>query len=97
MLLIIRTVRADEDLINIWTTIAVDNPSAADRVLDAIERRWQQLAKHPNSGMAREDIAPGVRHLIVGQYLTLYRISSNGIEIVRVIHGRRKMGSDLVP
>lgn len=91
MLPIIRTARADEDLIDIWMNIAADNPSAADRVLDAIERRWQQLAQHPHSGMAREDIVPGIRHLIVGQYLTLYRISGGGIEIVRVIHGRRQI------
>lgn len=93
---IIRTVRADEDLIDIWTTIAAGNPGAADRVLDAIERRWQQLAQHPQSGMARADIAPGIRHLIVGQYLTLYRISGEGIEIVRVLHGRRRMDRQVV-
>ncbi len=69
---VIRTDRADEDLIDIWASIAADNPDAADRVLDAIEARWQQLAQHPYSGMAREDIAANIRHLIVGQYLTLY-------------------------
>lgn len=93
---IIRTERADEDLINIWTSIASDNPGAADRILDAIERRWQQLAQHPQSGMAREDIAPGIRHLIVGQYLTLYRLSGEGIEIVRVLHGRRRMEREVI-
>ncbi|WP_235776902.1 type II toxin-antitoxin system RelE/ParE family toxin [Pseudorhizobium marinum] len=40
MLPIIRTNRADEDLIEIWSYIAIDNKSAADRVLDAIEARW---------------------------------------------------------
>jgi toxin ParE1/3/4 len=93
---IIRTDRADEDLIALWTSIAADNPNAADRVLDAIERRWQQLAQHPLSGMARDDIAAGVRHLVVGQYLTLYRVSDEGIEIIRVLHGRRKIGRDTV-
>lgn len=96
MLQIIRTARADEDLIDIWTSIAADNPSAADRVLDAVERRWQQLARHPHSGMAREDIAVGLRHLIAGQYLTLYRITGDGIEIIRVIHGRRRIDREAV-
>ncbi|MER8722748.1 type II toxin-antitoxin system RelE/ParE family toxin [Mesorhizobium sp. M1027] len=40
---------------------------------------------------AREDIAPGIRHLIVGEYLTLYRVVEEAIEIVRVLHGRRKI------
>ena len=31
-----RSAQAEEDLIDIWLTIAADNPSAADRVLDRI-------------------------------------------------------------
>ncbi|MEY9380323.1 type II toxin-antitoxin system RelE/ParE family toxin [Rhizobium leguminosarum] len=93
MLPIIRTNRADEDLIEIWSYIAIDNISAADRVLDAIEARWDNLARHPYSGGARDDIAPGIRHLVSGEYLTLYRLSGSAIEIVRVLHGRRKISS----
>lgn len=88
---IIRTDRADEDLIDIWTSIAADDPSAADRVLDAIEARWQLLARHPFSGMARDDIAPGIRHMIAGQYVTLYRVTGDCVESVRVLHGRRRI------
>ncbi|MGA1805149.1 type II toxin-antitoxin system RelE/ParE family toxin [Rhizobium sp. HT1-10] len=90
---IIRTDRADEDLIEIWSYIAADNISAADRVLDAIEARWDNLARHPYSGVARDDIAPGIRHLVSGEYLTLYRLSGSAIEIVRVLHGRRRISS----
>ncbi|WGF90320.1 type II toxin-antitoxin system RelE/ParE family toxin [Marinivivus vitaminiproducens] len=89
MLAIVRTDQADEDLIDIWTHIALDNPEAADRVLDAIQARWQQLARHPYSGIARDDISPGIRLLVAGQFLTLYRVSEQVIEIVRVLHGRR--------
>jgi toxin ParE1/3/4 len=81
---------------NIWTYIAADNPDAADRVLDAIEARWLQLAHHPYSGMARDDIAPGIRHLVAGQYLTLYRVTGDSIEIIRILCGRRKIKRDLV-
>ncbi len=96
MLPIIRTDRADEDLIDIWVSIATDNPAAADRVVDAIDRRWQQLALYPFSGVARDDIAPGLRCLVSGQYLTLYRVATDGILIIRVLHGRRKIGGDAV-
>ncbi|WP_081858707.1 type II toxin-antitoxin system RelE/ParE family toxin [Pseudorhizobium pelagicum] len=48
MLSIVRTDLADEDLIEIWSYIAVENIVAADRVLDAIEARWQHLARHPD-------------------------------------------------
>lgn len=97
MLPIRRTDRADEDLIEIWTHIAADSATAADRVLDAIEARWQQLARHPYSGVARDDIAPGIRQLVAGPYLTLYRLADEGIEIVRVMHGKRKVDRSAIP
>jgi toxin ParE1/3/4 len=36
---IVRTARAEEDLIDIWTDIALDDERAADRVLDVLERK----------------------------------------------------------
>ena len=96
MLSIVRTDRADEDLIEIWSYIAVENIVAADRVLDAIEARWQHLARHPYSGVARDDIAPGIRHLVSREYLTLYRLTGGAVEIIRVLHGRRNISSQVV-
>ncbi|MDX8479457.1 type II toxin-antitoxin system RelE/ParE family toxin [Mesorhizobium sp. VK24D] len=49
---------------------------------------------YPLSGPPRDDIASGIRHLIVGEYLTLYRVSGDAIEILRVLHGRRQIGAD---
>ncbi|WP_040577912.1 type II toxin-antitoxin system RelE/ParE family toxin [Methylopila sp. M107] len=88
---LIRTDRADEDLIEIWSYIAADDAAAADRVIDAIGSRWLQLLRHPYSGVAREDVGRGVRHLVAGRYLTLYRLSGADIEILRVLHGRRRL------
>ncbi|WP_037075595.1 type II toxin-antitoxin system RelE/ParE family toxin [Rhizobium sp. PDO1-076] len=93
MLPVIITNRADEDLIEIWCYIAISNITVADRVLDAIEARWDNLARHPYSVVARDDIAPGVRHLVSGDYLTLYRLNGSAIEIVRLLHRRQKISS----
>lgn len=71
---IVRSAQAEEDLIAIWLYVAADNEAAADRLLDRIEGRWLQLAAYPLSGPPRDDIASGVRHLVVGDYLTLYRV-----------------------
>ena len=88
---ITRTRRAEEDLISIWLTVAAENSTAADRLLDAFDARWQQLLLHPRSGVARDDIKRGIRHLVTGQYLTFYRLIDDGIEIIRVLHGRREV------
>ena len=84
-----RTAAADDDLIAIWLHIAAQSPNAADRTLDAMERRCLQLGLHPLSGVARTDIRPGIRHLIAGNYLILYRVEGDAVLIVRVLHGRR--------
>jgi toxin ParE1/3/4 len=87
--LLTRTLRAEEDLIEIWLSIATDNPAAADRLLDTIERTCRRLARSPHLGPARPDLAAGLRYLPVGRYLILYREVDNGVEIVRIIHGAR--------
>jgi toxin ParE1/3/4 len=61
----------------------------ADRVVDAITDRFWLLGEHPNAGVAREEIAPGVRCFPAGYYLVYYRKTRRGIEILHVFHGKR--------
>lgn len=89
-----RSARAEEDLIDIWGYIALRSEVAADRLLDRFERRFELLATQPYSGMAREEIGAGIRHLVVGEYLALYRVADDGVEIIRVLHGRRAITAD---
>jgi toxin ParE1/3/4 len=86
-----RTRRSEDDLLDIWAYIAQDNPDAADRLLDDIERTAALLADNPKLGPARPDIASEFRYFPIGNYLILYRVIVGGIEIVRVIHGGRSM------
>lgn len=86
-----RTKRARTDLIEIWRYIAADNAAAADGLLDRLDDACGLLAEHPEMGAAREDIRPGLRYLVVEAYLILYRIVPGGIEIVRIVHGRRDL------
>lgn len=86
-----RTRKARADLIDIWRFVATDNPDAADALLDLLDEACRKLAEHPQSGPARDDIRPGLRYIVAGAYLILYRIVGDGIEIVRVVHGRRDL------
>ena len=86
-----RTRLADEDLIEIWLYIAGGNLKAADAVLDRIESIFHFLDDNPKIGRERNDIKKGLRYFPVDNYLVLYRIIKAGIEIVRVIHGARKI------
>jgi toxin ParE1/3/4 len=64
---------------------------AADRLLDTIDDACGRLAKYPQSGPARTDLAPELRSSAIGSYLILYREAADGIEIVRVVHGARRL------
>jgi len=85
------TRQAREDLIDIWLHIAADDPGAADRVLDRLELAAMNLTENPRMGPARDDIRQGLRYLVSDTYLILYRIVKDGVEIVRVVHGRRDL------
>ncbi len=52
------------------------------------------MASFPSSGAPRDDIASGIRHLVVGDYLTLYRVNDDAIEILRVLHGHRNIEAE---
>jgi len=84
-----RTLKAEEDLIEIWLYIAQDNPKAADELLNDFEEKFFLLAQSPKLGTLRPDIANRLRYFPVHNYLILYRQIAKGIEVVRVIHGAR--------
>lgn len=79
---------ARADLLEIWLFVAADSPTAADRLLDRIQRRCEGLARMPRLGRLRPDLAPDIRSFAVGRYLVLYReAKGGGIEVARVRAG----------
>lgn len=87
---------AQRDLEEIWEYIASDNPVAADGLLDDIADSCELIGEQPLLGVEREDVAPGLRFLPVGNYLIFYIPLTTGVEIVRVIHGARDYGAGLL-
>jgi toxin ParE1/3/4 len=55
--------------------------------------RSERLADMPGTCRLRGDLGPGLRSVAVGSYLIIYRPIEGGIEIVRVLHGRRDIGA----
>lgn len=83
------TPAATADLEGIWLTIAVDNPRAADRVIDEIHGKTEQLRDFPKSGQRRPEIDENARALVYGDYLILYRVANDSVDIIRIVHGAR--------
>lgn len=84
---------AQRDLLEIWGRIAADTgPGTADRWIDRIGARLNQLAEFPESGPARPDIAEQARMLVIARWLALYEITEQGVKIVRVVDAARNLG-----
>lgn len=81
--------RAEADLEDIWVHIAKDNPTNAARFVSRILQTCQRLAETPGMGRPRPELGAHLRSFVVGSYLIFYRPIEEGIEVVRVLHGRR--------
>jgi toxin ParE1/3/4 len=79
------------DILEIWSYIAEDNIGAADRLLETFDEKINMLAESPGIGRRRPELKRGIRSFRVGQYLILYQIVRDGIEIIRVLHGARNL------
>lgn len=78
---------------DIWCHIAIESPAAADRVLDRLAKRINLLRDYPELGASRPEIADEARILVEGNYLILYRIAGESIDIIRIVHGARDVAN----
>jgi len=55
---------------------------------DQLESRLAMLAKFPEIGRANINLPSHIYYVIEGQHYVFYRIVDDGIEILRLLHGR---------
>lgn len=84
---------AEADLTDIWVFVAQDNAEAADRLLDQLHEKCRFLANSPKAGRQRPELDSSIRSFALANYLIFYRESAKGIEVARVLHGRRDIPS----
>jgi antitoxin ParD1/3/4/toxin ParE1/3/4 len=84
------TSAAEDDLRNILEFLIVESPSAARRVLDALQDAMRLLADRPGLGHRRTDLADeALRFWPVFSYLVIYRSDTVPVQVVRILHGAR--------
>lgn len=90
-----RTPYAAQDVREIVDYLLEHSEPAADRFIADLEAACQLLRSQPRMGRERDDLAPGVRSVVVGKYLVFFRASDETIEILRVIHGARNITPEM--
>lgn len=78
-----------DDLREIITYIASENPAAARRLKQLLQESIERVAEHPY--LYRPGRVPGTRELVVHpNYVLVYRIALDRVEVVNVLHARQK-------
>ncbi len=85
---------AERDLEDILEFIAADNPSAAGSLAESFDKAIALLAEFPYMGSGMHiPLRKGFRKVTVLPHLVIYRVTSNAVQIVRVVHSSRDLPS----
>ena len=92
MVKLIWTEFALEDLRLVHEYISTDSKHYADRFVEKIMNRVDQLESFPKSGrVVPEFNLESIRELIEGNYRIIYKISATHVAIIRVHHAARQL------
>ena len=81
-----------EDLRSIHSYIAKDSKIYADKFVEKLINRVDQLESFPKSGrVVPEFESDTIRELIEGNYRIVYKINSDHIGVVRIHHSARQL------
>ena len=81
-----------EHLLAIYEHIARDSSLYAQRIVDRLLRRSEQLEYFPFSGRTVPEYeVPDVREVIEGPYRIIYRVKTDQIDILAVVHSAQPL------
>lgn len=85
-------IRAEADLTEIADFIAKDNPARAKSFVNDLIDRCLRIDDDKFAPRLRPEIGEGVRLVVYGRYLVLYRVDDADTIVLRVVHGARDLG-----
>ena len=89
------TENAIQHLIAIYDYISQDSPFYAEKMVDRLTKRSQQIADFPQSGRRVPEYRnDDLREVLEGPYRLIYRIKPEQVDVVAVIHGARQLPTE---
>jgi toxin ParE1/3/4 len=90
------TRHANAQLVAIHDYIERESPPYARAMVDRLTRRSQQIGEFPFSGRVVPEIGrDDVREVFETPYRIIYRVKSDRIDVLAVIHGARLLPPEL--
>jgi toxin ParE1/3/4 len=93
MLSVVRTDQAETDLAEILDYAEERSPQVAERLARVIDDTCTLLSQLPLMGRTREELSPGLRSVVIEQYVLFYRATATAVEVVRILHGARDIAT----
>ena len=93
------TATAEADTAAIWDYIAQDNPDAATAFILRLEEQIGTLERYPERcpPVPENDLlGTAYRHLLFGNYRTIFKIIGVRVIILRIIHGARLLDTGIL-
>ena len=93
------TKTAEADVAEIWEYIAQDKPDAATAFILRLEEQIRTLERFPERAPLvpeNELLGTAYRHLLHGNYRTIFKIVGSRVFILRVLHGARLLDTGIL-
>lgn len=97
-MIVVVTEKAEQDLERIGDYIATFNPRRAASLVEELYGRCKTLAQMPHR-FARSAADPDgeIRHFSQGNYIVYYRVDSESVIILRILHAAQDVEALLFP
>lgn len=93
------TLTAESDVAGIWEYIAQDKPDAATDFVRHLEEQIGSLQDFPERCRLIPEndlLGTAYRHLVYGNYRTIFKIAGDRVIIMRVLHGTQLLDLGLL-
>ena len=88
---LIVTPNADADIEEIGDRIAERSPVRALSYVQELRLRCSRILDFPHAGPPRLQWGEGIRIVIHGHYIIIYRVRGEAVQILRIVHGARDL------
>ena len=93
------TEAAEADIAEIWEYITQDKPDAATAIVLSLEEQIGTLERFPERCPLlpeNELLGTAYRHLLYGNYRTIFKIVESRVIIMRVLHGAQLLDTEML-
>jgi toxin ParE1/3/4 len=90
------TALASRDLEEISDYFLEQSVDAGDRFVEQFGQKCQHIARFPLIGKSYGQIRPGLRGVLLMDYIIFYSVSDDAVDILRIVSGYRNLQNILV-